>query len=654
MKRIVTLLVMLQLGLLAGLAQQNINFEVFLPLAYQGTLSSNGVPVNVPHDVVLSLWAGPLGGTQIGVSSTNLSLPVTNGQFNALIQPWSSDDFSSTNLHVQIALRRTGSGAPYVTLSPRQRLASVPLAAVAGKALTIAPTALSYEHLGTQGVDGIIIQSATLTAEKIAPAQVVKSINGLKDGVILQATDDLELTTVGNTITLKSGPVNCQKYIDCYWGLFGNANIQAGVNFMGGVLGELDPVEFRVNNTHVMRYEVAGYVGSPSTPNIIGGSLDNAITVGRGSVISGGGYTGQPNFMENGHWDVIGGGVGNRMTNQYCVIDGGLHNHIHGSANPSAGWYSKIGGGILNKITAGTGATISGGNSNVIGADYATIGGGSNNVASGPLSSIGGGGYNRAALEYATVGGGLDNLATNVYSTIGGGARNVASGHTSTVGGGHVNTASSYFTTVSGGQMNVASTDYATVAGGRLNTSSAWAASVGGGESNTAATAHSTIPGGLRARTSSYGQQAYASGQFANPGDAQESLYVSRNITQNATPTELFLDGVAGTARMKVPVNGTWTFQTLVVARDNMGPSYNSAGWRIEGVVEHYGVATFLIGTPTVTPIGIDPGATAWTVNPGVWGSGANAGLSLTVTGGTMANPVRWVATTRTSEVVFP
>ena len=284
MKHITTLLLLLQLGLLAGLAQI-VTPEPVWRQAYQGTLSSNGVPVNGPHDVVLSLWAGPLGGTQLGVSSTNLSLNVTNGQFTAIVEPWGSDDFSYTNLHVQIALRRSGSGTPFVTMSPRQRLASVPRATVAERALTISSNALSPAYLGTNGVDGAIIAPGSLSGDKLAAASVVKNLNGLKDGVTLEAGDGLILTANSNTLTMWA-PRNCFDYTNCYWSLFGNGNIVPTVNFMGGVAGELDPVEFRVNNTHVMRYEVAGYVGSPSTPNIIGGDKNNTILVGRGSVIS--------------------------------------------------------------------------------------------------------------------------------------------------------------------------------------------------------------------------------------------------------------------------------------------------------------------------------------------------------------------------------
>ena len=59
---------------------------------------------------------------------------------------------------------------------------------------------------------------------------------------------------------------------------------------------------------------------------------------------------------------------------------------------------------------------------------------------------------------------------------------------------------------------------------------------VGGGANNNIQTnaQYATIPGGRQARASSYGQMAYASGQFADKGDAQSSLFVARATTTGA------------------------------------------------------------------------------------------------------------------------
>ena len=684
MKRIVTLLVMLQLGLLSGLTQL-IETQIVWKVAYQGTLSSNGVPVNGPHDVVLSLWAGPLGGTQIGASVTNASVPLTNGQFGLSPAPWSSDDFSYADPHVEFALRRTGSGQPFVTLSPRQRLASVPRANVAQRALTISSNALSTAYLGTNGVDGAIIAPGSLSGDKLAAASVVKSINGLKDGVTLAAGDGLTLTTSSNAILVSALPLvsNCFSYTNCYWSLFGNGNIVAGVNFMGGIMGELDPVEFRVNNTHVMRYEVAGYVGSPSTPNIIGGDQNNAILVGRGSVISGGGNAGAPNIMDNGHWGVIAGGVANRITNQYCVIGGGLRNDIHGSANPSSGWYSGIAFGFLNQIASGTGATISGGKSNQVnadhavisgghantnlalsatlsgghlnlinaGADSAAISGGENNRITGVArwAKIGGGHYNTNSAEGATLSGGEFNSigASAVSSTLGGGAHNRVTGVAAVVAGGIYNDASGPTSMVGGGGFNVVSGSTSIIGGGSYNVATGDNATIGGGFNNLATTDSSTIPGGSRAKTISYGQQAYASGQFAGIGDAQGSIYVLRTNTSSTAQSELFLDGGFNNQRMNVPVGATWDFSILVAARNGVAGGNQSGGWEIRGVVQN------IAGTVSLLCSTITTNCATLVGTPFVQALNPQQALVIK-TKDQLAFPTRWVASVRTVEVIAP
>jgi len=255
-----------------------------------------------------------------------------------------------------------------------------------------------------------------------------------------------------------------------------------------------------------------------------------------------------------------------------------------------------IGGYHGNQVTAGVvGATIGGGgdasNPNRVTDSYGTVGGGSNNQA----------------------GDNAGMTSNRPYATVGGGFRNTASGYAAAVGGGYQNTASSYI------------------------------AAVGGGYQNTASGAYATIPGGSRAQANHYGQLAYASGMFANPGDAQSSLYVLRNTTSSATPTPLYLDGAS--AQITVPASRTLTFEILVTARDNAA---NSAGYRCIGVVEG-GASGATLLTPTCSVLHEDAPAAAWDVTLAT--SGSN--LVIRAAGGSSANPVRWVAVVRTAEVAW-
>jgi hypothetical protein len=141
-------------------------------------------------------------------------------------------------------------------------------------------------------------------------------------------------------------------------------------------------------------------------------------------------------------------------------------------------------------------ATIAGGNNNTAGGDNATVGGGRQNRAVSAYSTIGGGSYNYATNSWATIAGGRENLASNDNATVGGGFRNAAGGYGATVAGGRDNSAAGTSAAVGGGAYNAASTDYATVAGGHENKAGGAAAAVGGGYKNQASGSQSTIAGG--------------------------------------------------------------------------------------------------------------------------------------------------------------
>jgi hypothetical protein len=141
---------------------------------------------------------------------------------------------------------------------------------------------------------------------------------------------------------------------------------------------------------------------------------------------------------------------------------------------------------------------------------------------------------------------------------------------------------------------------------------------------------------------------AYASGQFGNPGDAQASLYVLRNATEDDITKELLLNEPWGTLapeRLTVADGRTLTFDILVVARSDEGAS---AGFTVQGVIENVGGTTGFIGTPTVVELGKDDD---WTV--AVKDDDPNGALSIQVTGSADTD-IRWVATVRTSEVAWP
>lgn len=303
--------------------------------------------------------------------------------------------------------------------------------------------------------------------------------------------------------------------------------------------------------------------------------------------------------------NLIGGYSGNSVTSGVAgaTIAGG---GASGYTNRVTDDYGTVGGGLKNQAGDNAGTTSD--------RLYATVGGGARNTASGFYATVGGGWWNTASYSGATVGGGDSNTASHWYATVGGGAWNTASGYMATVGGGHDNTASGSFATVSGGRVNTASGDYA------------------------------TVPGGAYASATHYGELAYASGNFANPGDAQTSIYVLRNTTTDATQTELFLDG--SVERITIADGRTMTFDILVVGREN--DNGESAGYHIWGVIDNVAGTAAIVGSVNEAVLGEDD--TDWDVT--VDADDTYDALRIQVQGGS-GDSIRWVATVRTAEVAW-
>jgi hypothetical protein len=242
------------------------------------------------------------------------------------------------------------------------------------------------------------------------------------------------------------------------------------------------------------------------------------------------------------------------------------------------------------------------------------LGGYSGNSASAGVAgaSISGGGAS-----------GTVNRVTDNYGTVGGGASNQAGDAAGSAG----------------------DAAYATVAGGAGNAAEGQYASVGGGAGNIAAAPYASVPGGQSASARLYGQMAFASGSFSDAGDAQSSLYVLYRTTSNASATELLLGGPVGNQRLLVEDGRSMAFEILVVARTQGG---QSAGYRVQGLIENMGGTTSFVGTPTLTVLGED--VAAWDVS--VQADNTNDALAVRVTGSS-GTQVRWVAAVRTSELFW-
>jgi hypothetical protein len=333
----------------------------------------------------------------------------------------------NTNLWLEIKI---GTSA---TLTPRTPLVSVPYAMKSDLALTVP--------------DG------SLTASKFVPGELNNAVNGLA------------------------------------WLLGGNSGTDPATHFIGTT--DNQPLEFRVNNRRVMRFDTFDD-GNTRSVNVLGGYYENTIAAGvYGATIAGGGwFISSDNHFPNtvtGNFGTVSGGYSN-TADGLSTIGGGSGNTAYGA--------STIGGGSGNTADGGR-AFIGGGTDNHAGGSWSTIGGGLTNITAGFLNTVGGGSNNNALNYFSTVGGGIGNHASGYSATVGGGVGNSSSNSYSTVGGGNGNQANGYGATVAGGQTNLATNYWGTVAGGTENQATEQNDTVGGGAHNTARGSGSVIAGGV-------------------------------------------------------------------------------------------------------------------------------------------------------------
>ncbi|MEK7779915.1 MAG: hypothetical protein AAB370_00270, partial [Verrucomicrobiota bacterium] len=605
------------------------------------------------------------------------AVPVTNGLFTTGMD-FGAENLDGANLWLEMNVRTNGGGA-FTTLSPRQSLTSTPYAVRALTASNLLGT------LPASQISGAIPNTALPTNPSFTGTVDANSFSG--DGANLTGVNAAAL----NGLTS-----------DNFWKTTGNAGTTAGTHFLGTT--DNQPLELKANNTRVLRFEpntndAPNIIAGSSLNRVLSSSVVGAtISGGQKNLIStnadfgtiGGGHE---NFLEtNSLNSTIGGGHLNQIRGTNIIVAGGEGNLAQGTG-------LTIGGGTSNQIvgpggnaagsTYGYDHTIAGGSSNFIFSSEVTdransIGGGTKNsiykhsrgstigggilntiVADSPSSTIGGGYSNKVDTQSGTIAGGLYNNI-DAYgwsgSTIGGGIRNVIlTSSDATIGGGENNKIiGSDFGggTIGGGSWNILHDGISalsqhpphsgkTISGGYTNSIAAGAyyATIGGGVSNIVANSArlAFIPGGGQAKVSNYGQMAHASGQFQSVGDAQTSVYICRNITTNASPRDLFLDGIS--RFITVPTSSTWALDILVTARAATG---SSAVYQIRSSIRNDAGVTTLFGTPALTIIGED--VPAWDVT--VSANDTNDSLVLTATGDA-DQTIRWVATVRSVEVSF-
>jgi hypothetical protein len=420
-----------------------------------------------------------------------------------------------------------------------------------------------------------------VTAAGIASGQVVKSIDGLHDAVIVAGGANISVTSVGNNITIAStasgGGGNTNG-----WSLAGNAGT-ATTNFLGTT--DYQNLQLKVYGQRALLLQPT-YV--TNTPNVIGGSSLNSVS-GIGDTIAGG-YQNiiYPNY------GFIGGGTNCTIAaaSDLCFIGGG-----HGNTIGSFAANGFIGGGENNFIGGGSDA-IAGGTANLVtsGAYYSAIGGGQGNRID-YVGSVG-------TPQQSDIGGGFSNLVYASVSFVGGGNYNVIKTPDSVIAGGYSNVdtyiayaGDSGFDTVSGGSANIASGIGATVPGGQNNTASGYDSFAAGIDAS-ALNDHSFVwgSGGANGITpfASTGDDQFLMGPNVSVGintnDPQSALDVNGSIHTSGT---LFADYsvVVGNSQVILYSNGNIQAENNIIAENDINGFQVNATFVYANTVYANGVA---------------------------------------------------------------
>ena len=141
--------------------------------SFQGRLNNpDGTPANGPHDLLMSVYDTATGGGPIAGPLPINGVDVANGVFSTIVD-FQGGVFTGGPRYLEMSAAPAGTGA-FLPLPERIRVLASPYAIFAG------------------------------TATNVAAGSVVKSLNGLKDDVVLQGINGVTVTPSGNTLIISN------------------------------------------------------------------------------------------------------------------------------------------------------------------------------------------------------------------------------------------------------------------------------------------------------------------------------------------------------------------------------------------------------------------------------------------------------------------
>ena len=168
---------------------------------YQGRLTDGGQPASGVYDFRLLLFDAVSGGHQIGSALVQEDVIVTNGSFTLSLD-FGPAIYTPQPLWLEVGVRPGQRTNDYTLLTPRQSLTPVPRALFSTTAGELLDSSVRASNLLAGAVGTVHLQNQAVTGAKIATGQVVRSLNSMRDDVVLQGGANLTVTQAGNTVTI--------------------------------------------------------------------------------------------------------------------------------------------------------------------------------------------------------------------------------------------------------------------------------------------------------------------------------------------------------------------------------------------------------------------------------------------------------------------
>ncbi|MDB5035186.1 MAG: hypothetical protein JWQ98_2427 [Chlorobi bacterium] len=277
------------LALLAFMAAAPVMAQIPQTISYQGFVrDQSGQEVTGNVNITVKIYETATGGTAIW-SETHNAVRFDKGLFNIILgeaQPTPSPLNLAFDKTYYIGLTI---GAGGNELSPRTELASSPYALNARK---VVDSAIVTNSIANGAVTNPKIADGTITAGKIKSGEVVTSINGLHDKVVLKAGANIAITSSNDSIMIAgtgSGAGNISR-ISVGPGLTGggdsgNVIVRIGTeSILNTMLGYHSVTEAKIDDNSIITRTIADAAVTLSKLNIGGALVGQAISYFGGGV----------------------------------------------------------------------------------------------------------------------------------------------------------------------------------------------------------------------------------------------------------------------------------------------------------------------------------------------------------------------------------